>query len=324
MAEQTYRLLQLLSLLQARRDWSGPELAGRLEVSERTVRRDIERLRALGYRIGGLTGPDGGYRLEGGADLPPLLFDDDQAVALAIALESNVFPGSGIEEGAARALATLRQVLPSRLRHRLDGMSVTSLSVRPGDAPPPVVPPEALVELSATVRDRRILRVDYSRADTTLERYRLEPHGLVTVGERWYLLAWDVDLDDWRTLRADRLVLRPPHGTRFTPRAIPGGSVAAFVSARFKGSDHVDRWPCEGAVVLEMPARDVRPFAGDGIVEELGDERCRLRAGSWSWGALAAAFLRFEAEIGDVEPPPLAEAFAALARRAHAASGVCA
>ncbi|GAA1486227.1 helix-turn-helix transcriptional regulator [Brachybacterium fresconis] len=322
MAEQTYRLLQLLSLLQARRDWSGPEIAGRLEVSERTVRRDIERLRALGYRVGALTGPDGGYRLEGGADLPPLLFDDDQAVALAIALESNVFPGSGIEEGAARALATLRQVLPSRLRHRLDGMPVTSLSARPGDSPPPVVPPEVLVELSATVRDCRILRVDYSRADTTLERNRLEPHGLITLGGRWYLLAWDLDNDGWRTLRVDRLVLRPPHGALFTPRAIPGGSVAAFVSARFKGSDHVDRWPCEGAVVLDLPARGVHPFAGDGTVEELADERCRLRAGSWSWGALAAAFLRFEADIDGVEPPALAEAFAVLARRAHMASEV--
>ncbi|MGO2112928.1 MAG: helix-turn-helix transcriptional regulator [Pseudoclavibacter sp.] len=217
MAEPATRVLQLLSLLQVRRDWSGAELAGRLGVSDRTVRRDIDRLRDLGYRIDAITGPDGGYWLKGGADLPPLLFDDDQAVALAIALEASIFPGSGIEEGAVRALTTLRQVLPGRLRHRLDGMAITALPARPGDARPPTVSSEALVELSATVRDRRILRLDYQRPGGEVSRHRVEPHGLVTTGGCWYLFAWDLDRGDWRTLRVDRLEPRPPHGARFTP-----------------------------------------------------------------------------------------------------------
>ncbi|MGO1410640.1 MULTISPECIES: helix-turn-helix transcriptional regulator [unclassified Microbacterium] len=322
MTEPASRLLQLLSLLQVRRDWPGLELAERLEISSRTVRRDIERLRELGYRIGALTGPDGGYRLEAGADLPPLLFDDDQAVALAIALETSIFPGSGIEEGAVRALTTLRQVLPNRLRHRLDGMPVTTLPAGPGDARPPAVSSEALVELSAAIRDRRVLRLDYQRPGGEVSRHRVEPHGLVTTGGRWYLLAWDLERDDWRILRVDRLTPRPPHGARFTPRTVPGGSVAAFVSARFKGSDREDRWPCEGSVIIDLPARDVRPFAGDGSVEDLGDDRCRLRAGSWSWSALAAAFLRFDADIDGVDPPSLAEAFGDLARRAARARRV--
>lgn len=322
MTEPASRLLQLLSLLQVRRDWPGPELAVRLGVSDRTVRRDIERLRELGYRIGALTGPDGGYRLEAGADLPPLLFDDEQAVALAIALESGSFPGSGIEEGAVRALTTVRQVLPRRLRHRLDGMAVTALPARPGNAGQSVVSSEALVELSTTVRDRRVLRLDYHRPGGEISRHRVEPHGLVTSGGRWYLFAWDLDRGDWRILRADRLTPCSPLGARFTPRTVPGGSVAAFVSARFKGSDHDDRWSCEGSVILDLPARDVLPFAGDGSVEDLGDERCRLRAGSWSWNALAAAFLRFDVDIDGVEPPALAEAFGVLARRASRARKV--
>src|SRR5690606_9033852 len=145
-----------------RRDWVGTELAARLEVSDRTVRRDVERLRSLGYRVSATPGSTGGYRLDAGSELPPLLFDDDQAVALAIALETSLLTGSGIDEAAVRALTTLRQVLPGRLRHRLDGMAVTAIPGRPGDGRRPVVSPDLLLELSAVVRDRRVLRADRS------------------------------------------------------------------------------------------------------------------------------------------------------------------
>lgn len=316
MTEPASRMLRMLSLLQLRRDWSGPELAVRLEVSERTVRRDVERLRALGYRISAYSGPDGGYRLEAGGDLPPLLFDDEQAVAVVIALETSLLAASGIEEGAARALTTLRQVLPKRLQHRLDDMSIAAIPERPGDARRPVASPEVLLELSATIRDRHVVRADYWQSNGEVSRHRVEPHGLVIVGGRWYLLAWHLDRDDWRILRVDRLAPRAPHGPGFAPRSVPGGSVAAFVSARFKGSDRDDRWPCEGSVVLSLPARRVSPFAGDGSVEDLGDGRCRLRAGSWSWNALAAALLRFDADISEADPPALTEAFHVLAQRA--------
>ena len=241
------RLLSLLSLLQVRREWPGAVLAGRLEVSERTVRRDIDRLRELGYPVHAIKGPDGGYRLEAGSELPPLLFDDEQAVALAVALRSAAGIGAGIEDAAARALVTIGQVLPARLRRRVEA-----------------------VQLSA----------------------------------------------DWRIYRADRMTLRVPRGPRFEPGQVPGGDVAEFLSARFKGAETTGEWPCRGEVILELPAAQVIPFAGDGVVEELGPCRTALVTGSWSWTALAAALLRFDADLEVVGPPPLRDAFAELSRRA--------
>lgn len=315
------RLLEVLSLLQTGRELPGSLLAERLGISPRTVRRDVDRLRRMGYNIATTMGPDGGYRLAAGGELPPLLFDDDQVVALTIALRAQTFPGSGIEEAALRALATLRQVMPSRLRHRLDAVRFTPMPRLPGEGATGPVLPEVLVELSATVRDRQVLRFDYARpASQEPSRHRVEPHGLVTENRRWYLLAWDLERDDWRIYRADRITPRPPHGARFVPRDVPGGSVSGFVSARFKGSDREDRWPCEGTVILGRPVRDVLPFAGDGTVEDLGDGRCLLRSGSWSWAALAASLARFDASIEVVEPPELAEAFDVLARRAATAA----
>lgn len=319
----TSRLLTLLSLLQARRDWPGVVLAARLEVSDRTVRRDIERLREMGYRIHASLGPDGGYRLDAGSELPPLLFDEDQTVAVALALRSAPAVGAGIGDAAIRALATIRQVMPSRLRHRLDALDITTIG-RPGDAAPPDVPLEVLVTLADTIRDRQTLRFDYIRptdddhaapdVGPAMPPRRAEPHHLVAAGGRWYLVAWDLDRGDWRLYRADRVRPRIPHGPRFDRRAVPGGDVDAFVSARFRGSD-VDAWPCRGAVVLHLPARRVRPFAGDGTVTAIDDDTCRLESGSWSWAALAASFGRFDAPMEVVGPPELADAFTALADR---------
>src|SRR6187402_1435549 len=177
-AATTSRLLRLLSLLQARRDWPGSLLAERLEISPRTVRRDIDRLRELGYRIEATMGPDGGYRLDAGSELPPLLFDDDQIVALAIALNAATVTGAGIEEAALRALTTVRQVMPSRLRHRLDALQFTAIPSGSGGADPDV-----LVAISAAARAHEVLRFDYAKSGPR----RVEPHHLVVAHGHWYL-----------------------------------------------------------------------------------------------------------------------------------------
>ncbi|MEU9175335.1 WYL domain-containing protein [Streptomyces sp. NPDC048550] len=323
MHKTSSRLLALLSLLQTRpaAAWSGEDLAGRLGITPRTVRRDMDRLRELGYPITAVKGPSGGYRLDAGAHLPPLLFDDDQAVALTIALQTAA-AGTTLAEDAARALATIRQVMPPRLRHRMDTLRITA--VRPpgsGDAPP--ADAHVLRDLSTAVHTRAELRFDYATDGTAAagQRRRVQPHHLVTRRGRWYLLAWDLDRADWRTFRVDRVQPRTPTGPRFTPRELPGGDVAAFVTSRFRGSDGTTTdWPCRGEVVLGLPATAVAPFARDGIVEELGPDRCRLTLGSWSWTALAATIGSFDTDIEVIGPPGLNDAFARLASRcAHAA-----
>lgn len=331
MPKTSARLLSLLSLLQARRDWPGQLLAERLEVSPRTVRRDVDRLRELGYPVAATKGPDGGYRLDAGAELPPLLFDDEQAVALAVALQTATATGVGIGigEAAARALTTVRQVMPARLRHRVDALRVTAVE-RAGTRPNPQADPQVLVTLSAAVHVREVLRFDYvpvSQAGAAGEPAvppprRVEPHHLVTWGGRWYLVAWDLDRDDWRTFRVDRITPRTPSGPRFTPRELPGGDVSAFVAGRFQGSDGSGQWPCRGEVILDRPAAAVSTYTRDGIVEELGPDRCRLVLGAWSWRGLAAMIGMFDADIEVIGPPELTDAFAHLARRyADAARG---
>ena len=323
----TSRLLNLLSLLQTRRDWPGALLAERLRISHRTVRRDVDRLRELGYRIEATMGPDGGYRLDAGSELPPLLFDDDQVVALTVALQTATHAGAGIGEAALRALATVRQVMPSRLRHRLASLEFTTI---PGaaDGPAVSVSPHVLIAVSDAVRAHEVLRFDYGEArhdpgGELRPPRRVEPHHLLTSLGRWYLLAWDLERDDWRTFRADRMTLRTPTGPRFAPREIPGGDAREYVSARFKGSEQSNAWPCTGAVILHAPAHVVLPFAGDGTVEALDAERCRYTAGSWSWIALAASLNRFDVAVDVLGPQELNDAFAELAlRNAATASGL--
>jgi predicted DNA-binding transcriptional regulator YafY len=311
----TSRLLSLLSLLQTRRDWPGSLLAERLMISSRTVRRDVDRLREMGYSISATMGPDGGYRLDAGSELPPLLFDDDQVIALAVALQAATGTGVGIEEAAVRALTTVRQVLPSRLRHRLDALEFTAMG-RPGaDA----VPAEVLLALSTAVRAREVLRFDYAggrgEGGGSAPPRRVEPHHLVTHSGVWYLVAWDFEHADWRIFRADRIAPRTPNGPRFASRSVPGGDVTDYVSARFKGSERSNTWPCTGKVILHRPASYVLPFAGDGVVEDLGENLCSLEVGSWSWVALAASLNRFDTEIEVVSPVELVEAFGQLAAR---------
>lgn len=330
----TTRLLELLSLLQTPRDWPGPLLASRLGTSDRTVRRDVERLREMGYRITATMGPDGGYRLDAGSELPPLLFDEDQTVAVAVALQTAPALGPGMGEAAVRALGTIRQVMPSRLRQRLDGLRVSAVG-RPGEAASMQVSGEVLVALADAVRAREVLRFDYLTRDAVDQAdgtavdggvdavgavgavspvRRTEPVHLVASHTRWYLLGWDLDRQDWRLYSVDRMRPRTPNGPRFTPRTVPGGDVEEFVAARFKGSE-VNAWPCRGAVALDLPAREVLPFAGDGTVTAVGEDRCVLEVGSWSWGALAASFGRFEVAMEVIGPPELLDAFTVVADR---------
>lgn len=310
------RLLALLSLLQARRDWPGPVLAERLGISLRTVRRDVDRLRDMGYEIRAGRGSVGGYRLDAGAELPPLLLDDDQVTAIAVALQAVPLAAAGVEDAAGRALSTIRRVMPTRLRTRVDAVQFTTLA---DDASVREVATDDLALLSTAIRTREVVRFDYlGSTRTPQERPRpprqAEPHHLVAARGRWYLVAWDLGAAEWRIFRVDRMVPRAHTGPRFTPRTVPGEDVQQFVAARFKGGPSND-WPCRGKVVVDLPARAVAPFVDDGVVEDLGAERCGVEVGSWSWTALAALLGRFGADVHVVEPPELRAAFGELAER---------
>lgn len=330
------RLLSLLSLLQARRDWPGRTLADRLGISERTVRRDVDRLRGLGYPVHATKGPDGGYRLDPGTQMPPLLFDDEQAVALTVALQSSATGVEGVDEAAVRALATVRQVLPTALRARVDALQVTAVGGRQ-----PTVDVERLVAVGAAIRAREVLRFDYAgatgrsgdpgrtgpsrddgAATAPVPPRRTEPHHLVTWRGRWYLVGWDLDRLDWRTYRVDRMTPRTPTGPRFAPREIPGGDVSAYVAAQFAGTS----WPCTGEVVVHADAALVARWAGpSAVVEPLGPGHCRVVMGAWSWVGLAAMVGMYDAELEVVGSPELADAARRLAdrygRAAAAAAG---
>ena len=257
--DPTGRALQLLSLLQTHRLWRGAELAERLEVTERTVRRDVDRLRDLGYPVDATSGTEGGYRLATGAHVPPLVLDDDEAVAVAVGLRYAAGAAiSGMEESSLRALTKIEQLLPDRLRRQVSALhsSVTSMRWAVDDD---VVDPETLSVLAAACRDREEVRFDYQRRDGQDSQRLVEPHQLVTAGRRWYLVAWDQRRHDWRTFRLDRL--REPRlaGGHFTLREIPGGDAASFVvttlgstprhheatiaiNAAFAEVDHVLQW----------------------------------------------------------------------------------
>lgn len=290
------RMLALLSLLQARRDWPGHVLAQRLDVTTRTVRRDVDRLRALGYRIESTKGPDGGYRLAAGSELPPLLFDEEQAVAIAVGLQHAAASGVDVGDAADRALATVRQVMPSHLRNRVDAVRFSGAVVEE------MVDPDVLETASRAVHDRTTMRFDHG--DPATSRH-VEPHGLVARGGRWYLVAWDLDRRDWRIFRLDRMTPSRTPGPRFTPRAIPTGDAATFVAARSKGSTDDDRWPCTGRFEIDLPAAELAPWIRDGKVEEIGPGSSRVTMGSWSCAGLLAAVVRFDAPFRVLAPAEL-------------------
>lgn len=323
MSSPSSRLLALLSLLQSRRDWPGDVLADRLGVSARTVRRDVDRLRDLGYPVRATKGPDGGYRLTDGSRMPPLLLDDEQVVALSLALQTARTGVDGVDEAALRALTTVRQVMPQRLRAASDALVVTAV---PRDREQAGVDQDVLLTVGAAVRARALLRFDYDggshpvlgEGDQAFRApRRVEPHHLVTWGGRWYLVAYDLDREDWRTFRVDRMTPRTPTGRQVAPRDVPGGDVAAFVAERLGARPDL---PCRGEAVLDMPAADVARWAGrDALVEAVGVDRARLVARAWSWDGLAATLGMFGVAFEVVGPPELVAATRRLAAR-HAAA----
>ncbi|GAB2596836.1 YafY family protein [Paractinoplanes abujensis] len=269
MANTSARMLRLLSLLQTHRYWPGSELAGRLDVSPRTLRRDVDRLRELGYPVDASRGVAGGYQLQAGAAMPPLLLDDDEAVAIAVGLRTSAV--AGFEETSVRALAKVIQLLPPRLRRRIDALrAVTAPGVLGGG---PTLDAAALTTLAMACRGEERLRFHYSpREGSSSSRY-VEPHHLVPIGRRWYLVAWDLERGDWRSFRVDRLAGPELTGARFRPRDLPGGDPAAWLRAR------MSRIPAryDVSVVLETPAASLRALIGQyGTVDELGEATCRM------------------------------------------------
>lgn len=298
MSDPTARALTLLSLLQTHRHWSGSELAERLGVSARTVRRDVDRLRELGYPVEAVPGVDGGYQLAAGAHLPPLVVDDDEAVALAIGLRAAAGASiEGIEDTTLRVMAKLEQILPDLVRRRIDALHSNVESLR--WTPTTVVPPASLGLLAQACRDREEVRFDYTRRDGEASARLVQPHQLVSVGHRWYLVAWDVRRADWRTFRIDRMEEPRLGGVRFESREVPGGSAADFVAA---GLDQV-MVAHEATIEVTGPEERLaamRHWYGAEVTEVAdGHRRLRLRSESLDWlaGMVAIFSMRFDVTI---------------------------
>ncbi|MFD8938675.1 helix-turn-helix transcriptional regulator [Streptomyces sp. NPDC059578] len=276
------RLLKLLSLLQTHRSWPGSELAERLDVSDRTVRRDVERLRALGYTVHAVAGV-AGYRLGAGSNVPPLLLDEEEAVAVAVGLGNAAGSSvTGIEESALRALTKLERVLPPRLRHRVHALRAMTVPMPAGG---PAVDPDTLSAIAAACRDHEHLRFAYRAHDGSGSRRLVEPHRLVSTGRRWYLVAYDTERADWRTFRLDRMELRPPHGPRFVPREAPADDLAAYTSRAVTSSPYRYR----AHLTVHAPAEQVaeRMPATTAAVHALDAWTSSLTCGSHSLDELA-------------------------------------
>jgi len=310
MLETSARLLRLLSLLQARREWAGPELAERLGVGVRTVRRDVERLRRLGYPVEATRGVAGGYRLGPGAEIPPLLLDEEEAVAVAVGLRTAARVGvAGIEETSVRALAKLERVMPSRLRRRINALGAATV---PYAFTGPAVDAEVLATIAAACRDHERLRFRYRSHDGVSTGRLVEPHRLVHTGRRWYLVAWDTARADWRTFRVDRLE-RPAPDRRFVPREPPAEDLAAYVSRAVSATR--DRY--QARVVLHAPIAEVAPRVPPavGSLEPLDERRCLLHAGSDWLGGLAVYIAETGVDFEVLEPPELIARVRVLAGR---------
>jgi predicted DNA-binding transcriptional regulator YafY len=299
MANTSARMLRLLSLLQTHRYWPGGELAERLEVSARTLRRDVDRLRELGYPVDAARGVAGGYQLQAGAAMPPLLLDDDEAVAIAVGLRSAAAGAvAGFEETSVRALAKVIQLLPPRLRRRIDALqAVTSPGVFGGG---PTLDATALTTIAMACRGEERLRFEYQPRDGEPSSRSVEPHRLVSLGRRWYLIAWDLDRGDWRSFRLDRLTAPALTGARFRPREIPGGDPVEWMRSRIASIP--TRY--DVSVRIETPAERVRQFVGHWAKVEVIDDnstRMRMSVDDLNWpviilGSLGAPFT--------IESPP--------------------
>src|SRR3954451_16758739 len=304
MLETSARLLALLSLLQQRREWSGPELAGRLEVGARTIRRDVDKLRQLGYPIEAAPGIAGGYRLAAGAQMPPLLLDDAEAIAVAVGLRSAASGSiSGIEEYSVRALAKLEQILPERLRDRVRALGdATSTFQVEG----PRIAADELALIAGACRDGVRLRFNYTAKGGEGTSREVEPAAVVHTGWRWYLVAYDLGRDDWRTFRVDRIVGRPATGARGKRREVPGGDAAAFVKKSIRaGEGDVVR----GRVRLRAPADVIgaRVPARYATVAPDGPDACIVTTTS-RWNREFLVWMAMmDAELEVLGPPELAD-----------------
>lgn len=307
--ETSARLLELLSLLQLTRDWTSQQLAERLGVSPRTVRADIGKLRSLGYPVDARPGVAGGYRLAAGTAMPPLLLDDDEAVAVAIGLGAVATWRLGIEETSLTALAKIEQVMPSRLRRRVDAVR-DATSVVPGADPQPDL--AVLSAVAAAIRDHERLRFAYTAHDGSPSARHTEPQRLISWGPVWYLFAWDLDRDDWRVFRVDRMVQHPPTGVRFRPRMIPED---ALVERVVRGIVQAS-WTYRARIVVHAPAAAVAAALRIPVdVEALDESTCRVELGSDDPDALALTLAQLDADVDVVSGDELKAAFERLAAR---------
>ncbi|MBA2337915.1 MAG: YafY family transcriptional regulator [Acidimicrobiia bacterium] len=288
MVDTTSRMLRLLSLLQTHRFWNGVELAERLLVSRRTLRRDIDRLRTLGYVVHARRGAVGGYQLEAGSSLPPLLLDDEEAVAIAVGLRSaTVGTLTGIEEISLRALAKLEQVLPSRLRVKINALSTYTV---PMAGSGPQVDATTLAVLAQACRDQERVRFAYRSREGVESDRRVEPYRLVSAGRRWYLVAWDLVREDWRTFRVDRLRDLVATAWRFDARVLPADDAADFVAQAIAAAPA--RY--DVAVTLHASVDEAAhrmQYVAEGQLEALDNGRCRFRTKGDSLEWLAASIL---------------------------------
>jgi predicted DNA-binding transcriptional regulator YafY len=311
MLDTSARLLRLLSLFQARRYWSGAELSARLDVTPRTLRRDVDRLRSLGYPVHSCTGTAGGYQLGAGATLPPLLLDDEEAVAVAVGLRTAASGTvSGIEEASVRALAKLEQVLPARLRKRVTALHSFILQLA---ITGPTVDATTLSLIAGACRDYEMLRFHYQSRDGSPSEREVEPHRLVHNGRRWYLAAWDAGRGNWRTFRVDRIQSKITTGARFTPRPAPDGDFAAYVarSVSYVPEKHQAKVRLHASVA----AASERIPAGAGTLEAIDENTCLLQTGMSSLDSLSVYLALVGFEFVVLEPPDLIERVRWLAGR---------
>ncbi|GAB2630633.1 YafY family protein [Streptomyces capparidis] len=313
----TERVLTLLGLLQQRQVWTGPDLAERLGVTTRTVRRDVERLRRLGYPVHAGQGVGGGYRLGAGQDLPPLLLDDEEAIATAVSLLAGAGGAvAGTGDAALRALAKLDRVLPTRLRHEVRALSGSVEFFGRGRAP---VDPEVLMTLARACRDEVEAGFGYPPAGLgrqvppggEVRRRRVEPYRLVASDRRWYLLAYDLDRDDWRSFRVDRMTDVSARTWRFRPRAVP--DAAAYVQEGVASRAHRHR----ARFLVHASADAVRAQipASAAVVRERGSELCEVLSGAGSLDFVLMHMVLLGHEFEVLDPPELGERCRALAGR---------
>lgn len=324
MARTAGRTLELLSLLQTADRWSGPVLSARLGVSLRTVRRDVDTLRELGYPVSASGGPESTYRLTAGRDLPPLILDGEQAVAISLALQTSPTTVLGLRDAADRALHTLASLMPPQLRAQVDATRVTTIR-NYWEFPAPPIAPEILNAVGDAVRRSHVLLVDVLRPDGTrpeprdqdfVPPLRIEPHHLAVWAGRWYLVAHDPSVPAWVTYRVDRLRPHSPTGIPFLRRELPGGSVADFVMTSPERGDTPAAWQCLGSAVVALPAAIVARFApGGSVIEGIAPGYTRLTLGAWSWAGIGGILATFDADVTNVEPAELRNACRKLARR---------